>query len=60
MGRDSAVVGVIQNSGKALDPKFAQDYSREDLQDCGDSRPIIGHGASADDKLDGSAHLRAG
>jgi len=33
MGRDSAVVGVIQISRKGLDPKFAQDFSREDLHD---------------------------
>src|SRR3954451_1501616 len=33
MDRDSAVVGVIQISRKALDPKFAQDFSREDLHD---------------------------
>jgi hypothetical protein len=33
MDRDSAVVGVIQVSRKALDPKFAQDFSREDLHD---------------------------
>jgi hypothetical protein len=29
----SAVVGVIQISRKGLDPKFAQDFSREDLHD---------------------------
>jgi hypothetical protein len=33
MDRDSAVVGVIQISRKGLDPKFAQDFSREDLHD---------------------------
>ena len=33
LDRDSAVVGVIQISRKALDPKFAQDFSREDLHD---------------------------
>jgi len=33
MGRDSAVVGVIQISRKGLDPKLAQDFSREDLHD---------------------------
>jgi len=33
MDRDSAVVGVIQISRKALDSKFAQDFSREDLHD---------------------------
>src|SRR5580698_948079 len=33
MDRDSVVVGVIQISRKALDPKFAQDFSREDLHD---------------------------
>jgi GAF domain-containing protein len=33
MDRDSKVVGVIQISRKALDPKFAQDFSREDLHD---------------------------
>jgi hypothetical protein len=33
MDRDSAVVGVIQVSRKGLDPKFAQDFSREDLHD---------------------------
>ena len=33
MDRDSAVVGVIQISRKALDPKYAQDFSREDLHD---------------------------
>ena len=31
--RDSAVVGVIQISRKGLDPKLAQDFSREDLHD---------------------------
>jgi GAF domain-containing protein len=31
--RDSVVVGVIQISRKGLDPKFAQDFSREDLHD---------------------------
>jgi GAF domain-containing protein len=33
MSPDSAVVGVIQISRKGLDPKFAQDFSREDLHD---------------------------
>jgi GAF domain-containing protein len=33
ISRDSAVVGVIQVSRKALDPKFAPDFSREDLHD---------------------------
>ena len=33
MDRDSNVVGVIQISRKALDAKFAQDFSREDLHD---------------------------
>lgn len=33
LDRDSAVVGVIQISRKALDPKLAQDFSREDLHD---------------------------
>jgi len=33
MDRDSAVVGVIQISRKGLDPKYAQDFSREDLHD---------------------------
>jgi GAF domain-containing protein len=33
MERDSKVVGVIQVSRKALDPKQAQDFSREDLHD---------------------------
>jgi GAF domain-containing protein len=33
MDRDSNVVGVIQISRKGLDPKFAQDFSREDLHD---------------------------
>ena len=33
MDRDSAVVGVIQISRKGLDPRFAQDFSREDLHD---------------------------
>jgi hypothetical protein len=33
ISRDSAVVGVIQVSRKALDPKQAQDFSREDLHD---------------------------
>ena len=33
LDRDSAVVGVIQISRKALDPKHAQDFSREDLHD---------------------------
>jgi len=31
--RGSGVVGVIQISRKGLDPKFAQDFSREDLHD---------------------------
>lgn len=31
--RDSRVVGVIQISRKGLDPRFAQDFSREDLHD---------------------------
>jgi len=33
MDRNSAVIGVIQISRKGLDPKFAQDFSREDLHD---------------------------
>lgn len=33
MDRESKVVGVIQISRKGLDPKFAQDFSREDLHD---------------------------
>jgi hypothetical protein len=33
MDQDSKVVGVIQISRKALDPRFAQDFSREDLHD---------------------------
>ncbi len=33
MDRDSAVVGVIQVSRKGLDPRYAQDFSREDLHD---------------------------
>ena len=33
MDRDAKVVGVIQISRKGLDPKFAQDFSREDLHD---------------------------
>ncbi len=33
MDRDLVVVGVIQISRKALDSKFAQDFSREDLHD---------------------------
>jgi GAF domain-containing protein len=33
MDRGSNVVGVIQISRKALDAKFAQDFSREDLHD---------------------------
>ena len=33
MAGDSAVVGVIQISRKGFDPKFAQDFSREDLHD---------------------------
>jgi hypothetical protein len=33
MDHDSNVVGVIQISRKALDARFAQDFSREDLHD---------------------------
>jgi GAF domain-containing protein len=33
MDRSSNVVGVIQVSRKGLDPKYAQDFSREDLHD---------------------------
>ena len=33
MDRESNVVGVIQISRKGLDPRFAQDFSREDLHD---------------------------
>lgn len=33
MDRASNVVGVIQISRKGLDPKYAQDFSREDLHD---------------------------
>jgi hypothetical protein len=33
MDRESNVLGVIQISRKGLDPRFAQDFSREDLHD---------------------------
>jgi len=33
MDRNSVVVGVIQVSRKGVDPRFAQDFSREDLHD---------------------------
>ena len=33
MDQDSNVVGVIQISRKGVDPRFAQDFSREDLHD---------------------------
>ncbi len=33
MDRDLNVVGVIQISRKGLDPRYAQDFSREDLHD---------------------------
>ena len=33
MNQESTVVGVIQISRKGLDPRFAQDFSREDLHD---------------------------
>jgi GAF domain-containing protein len=33
LDQDSNVVGVIQISRKGLDPRFAQDFSREDLHD---------------------------
>ena len=33
MNPDASVVGVIQISRKGLDPKFAKDFSREDLHD---------------------------
>lgn len=33
MGQNAAVIGVIQISRKGLDPKLAQDFSREDLHD---------------------------
>jgi hypothetical protein len=33
MDQDSNVVGVIQISRKGMDPRFAQDFSREDLHD---------------------------
>jgi GAF domain-containing protein len=33
MDRDSVVVGVIQISRKGLEPRTAQDFSREDLHD---------------------------
>jgi len=33
MDRTASVVGVIQVSRKGLDPRFAQDFSREDLHD---------------------------
>ncbi len=33
MDREANVVGVIQISRKGLDPKYAQDFSREDLHD---------------------------
>ena len=33
LDRESVVVGVIQISRKGLDPKFAQDFSRDDLHD---------------------------
>ncbi|MGA8622300.1 MAG: hypothetical protein WB660_27745 [Candidatus Sulfotelmatobacter sp.] len=33
LGQDSSVLGVIQISRKGLDPRFTQDFSREDLHD---------------------------
>jgi hypothetical protein len=33
MDRESTVLGVLQISRKGLDPRFAQDFSREDLHD---------------------------
>jgi hypothetical protein len=33
MDQDSNVLGVIQISRKGMDPRFAQDFSREDLHD---------------------------
>ncbi|MGA7909361.1 MAG: hypothetical protein WCA16_18285 [Candidatus Sulfotelmatobacter sp.] len=33
MDRNSTVLGVLQISRKGLDPRFAQDFSREDLHD---------------------------
>lgn len=33
MDKNSSVVGVVQISRKGLDPRFAQDFSREDLHD---------------------------
>jgi hypothetical protein len=33
LDRDSNVLGVLQISRKGLDPRFAQDFSREDLHD---------------------------
>ncbi len=33
LDRDSTVLGVIQISRKGLDPRFTQDFSREDLHD---------------------------
>jgi hypothetical protein len=33
LGRNSTVLGVIQISRKGLDPRFTQDFSREDLHD---------------------------
>jgi GAF domain-containing protein len=33
LDRQSNVLGVIQISRKGLDPRFAQDFSREDLHD---------------------------
>ncbi len=33
LGQDSLVLGVIQISRKGLDPRFTQDFSREDLHD---------------------------
>ena len=33
MDRDSNVLGVIQIPRKGLDPRFAPDFSREDLHD---------------------------
>jgi GAF domain-containing protein len=33
LDQDSSVLGVIQVSRKGLDPRFTQDFSREDLHD---------------------------
>ena len=33
LDQESTVLGVIQISRKGIDPKFTQDFSREDLHD---------------------------